>query len=655
MHILTKDSHNSYFNMIKNISLKVMAETDEKLDSLKSIEEWNALRARLLAAYKAAYPKEMFEKRKPVEAQKVSEHDFTNYRVENYLFESLPGWYVNATLYLPKEKGRYPGIVCPTGHSSKTFPNYTGSAQLIARSGYAAVSFDPPGMRGEHIFGNDHFEDGVRGFLAGFWSQTFFVIDAVRCMDFLETRDDVIQGKGFGMTGISGGGTTSIHTSIIDDRVSCFAPVCCISDEIDKLFNKRYTFCPEGRGHGHIISGIKERSMLSLTAPKPCLVCAGALDEVFDVNMAEKTVNNAKRIYDFYDEGSIDLFIDYDAGHKYSTAAVNEVTAFFDKNLKGENNIYSYDDNDIEYPDAQKILCRPDDTASMYTMNLEKFRNAKRTDKPDAQKLALMTGVDEDVMPLSVFGTEGEWLLWDHRLKSVIYAIDEYIDVPAFLVKRNSSPSDRIVIYADDVDKWDKLENDGFLTQKAGFLSRTPFEYESSVLSIDITGVGELKSEPFPYDLANWCRADRLESYVSVALGTSVLSTQIREVLAVLNNEYENGSVKITAAGKGIASIPMLIAAGIFSKCEKVVLENLPISFESMAEAVPNAFCPGSVLYNAPEKFEIYEAAGLVENLVLVNPIFADGKQVPPEVAGEHFGEKVEIIYNEEGITRELL
>lgn len=655
MRILTKDSHKSYFNMIRDKSLRAMAEIGEEFDALKNIKEWNFLKQKLYADYIAAYPKELFEKRKLVDAQKVSEYNFKNYRVENYLFESLAGWYVNATLYLPKEKGKYPGIVCPTGHSSKTFPNYTSSAQLIARSGYIAISFDPPGMKGEHIFGNDHFEDGARGYLSGFWSNTFFVIDAIRCLDFLETREDVIQGKGFGMTGTSGGGATSIHTSIIDDRVKCIAPVCCISDEIDKIFNNKYTYCPEEKGYGHLISGIKDRSLLSLVAPKPCLVCAGALDEVYEVKMAEKTVNNVKKIYDFYDEGEIDCFIDYSSGHKFSVDQINEVIKFFDKNLKGESRTYLYAEKDIEYPEREKILCRPDDITSMYTMNLERFRNAKNRKKLDAKRLAKLTETDARVIPLSVFCTEGDWLLWDHRLKTVIYAMDEHIDVPALLLERNSQPSDRIVIYADDVDKWDKLENNGFLTQKSGFMTRTPYEYESSVLSIDITGVGELKSEPFPYDLAGWARSDRLESYVSIALGTSVLSTQINEVLAVFNNEYENGSVKITAAGKGVAALPVLIASAIFGKCKKVVLENLPISFESIAETVPNDFCPMSIIYNAPEKFEIYEVAHIVKNLILVNPIFANGKKVPMQIAREYFGEKVEIIYNDTGIMHKLL
>lgn len=657
MHILTNDSHESFFNMLKSRALEAMSDIDRKLDSLQNRENWEKLKSELFDEYISAYPGELFEDRKPIDARKVSEFEFNRYRVENYLFESIPGWYVNATLYLPKEKGRYPGIVCPTGHSSKTLPNYTGSAQLFAVSGYAAVSFDPPGMRGEHIFGNDHFEDGARGFLSGFWSQTFFVADAIRCLDFLESREDIIKDRGFGMTGISGGGTTSMHTAVLDDRVSCFAPVCCISDEIDKIFNKRYTFCPEGRGYRHIAAGIKERSILSLSAPKPCLVCAGTKDEVFDVSMTEKTIQSVSEIYKFHDSGEIGLFTDPEAGHEYSLPMINEVAAFFDRNLKGLDNAgrYNYGAGDIEYPEAEKILCRPDDTSSMYTVNLERFRKSERQGISDIDEIASLTGVEKDKIPLSVLKTGDGWMLWAHRLCKLIYAVDEYFDVPALLLEREGNPSKSLVIYADDEDKWGKMENDGFLTQKSGFLSRTPVEGESSIISIDVTGVGELKSEPFPFDLSAWGRADRLESYVAMALGTSVLSTQVEQMLAVLNHEFGTRSENITFAAKGISAVPALIASAIFGKCGKVVLENLPVSFESMAESVPNRFCPGEILYNAPEKYEIYEIARKTDGLKLVNPIFADGKSAPEEIVRELFGDNVEIEYSKSGLTSDLI
>ena len=81
-----------------------------------------------------------------------------------------------------------------------------GPAQVFARLGYAAITFDPPGMAGEKRAGNDHFRDGVRCYLTGHSSNRYFIADAIRCIDYLATRDDVTLDNGVGITGVSGGG-----------------------------------------------------------------------------------------------------------------------------------------------------------------------------------------------------------------------------------------------------------------------------------------------------------------------------------------------------------------------------------------------------------------------------------------------------------------
>ncbi|MCE5310789.1 MAG: hypothetical protein LLG20_24375, partial [Acidobacteriales bacterium] len=96
--------------------------------------------------------------------REVSRHDRDGYRIENVLYESLPGWDVNATLFLPDPAQfapPWPGIVIPVGHSGKQFASYQIPAQVFARSGYVALLFDPPGQSGEKRAGNDHFRDGV--------------------------------------------------------------------------------------------------------------------------------------------------------------------------------------------------------------------------------------------------------------------------------------------------------------------------------------------------------------------------------------------------------------------------------------------------------------------------------------------------------------
>ena len=66
----------------------------------------------------------------------VSAHDREGYRLENVLFDSFPGWEVNATVYVPRGFAPpYPAVVVPVGVQSiffmvETIPKPVKSWQL---------------------------------------------------------------------------------------------------------------------------------------------------------------------------------------------------------------------------------------------------------------------------------------------------------------------------------------------------------------------------------------------------------------------------------------------------------------------------------------------------------------------------------------------
>ena len=106
----------------------------DRISALKSREDWEALRAELNEVFRGAFP-EIMNHRAPIEARTVSVREYDDFVQENLLFCSLPGWEVNATLYRPKKKGKYPGVICPLGHAEKWYPDHYRSAQSIARNG----------------------------------------------------------------------------------------------------------------------------------------------------------------------------------------------------------------------------------------------------------------------------------------------------------------------------------------------------------------------------------------------------------------------------------------------------------------------------------------------------------------------------------------
>jgi len=214
----------------------------------------------------------------PLNVRAVSRHERKGYVIENVLFESLPGWDVNASVYLPsagEHPPPWPAIVVPVGHSGKQMESYQIPAQVFARLGYVAVTFDPPGMAGEKRTGNDHFSDGVRCYLTGYSSNRYFVIDAIRCIDYLATRKDVDMRNGVGMTGVSGGGTTTMFATLLDGRIRASGPSCCAVPNAYHPVLDGYAPCAETLAAGRFADGLDDVDLLVAAMPTPLLLMAG--------------------------------------------------------------------------------------------------------------------------------------------------------------------------------------------------------------------------------------------------------------------------------------------------------------------------------------------------------------------------------------------
>src|SRR5260370_6267121 len=91
--------------------------------------------------------------RTPLNARVVGTLDRGDFRIEKIIFESRPGFYVTANLYLPaKGKAPYPAILFPLGHESgaKAHQAWHRCLAGLARRGFVALAWDPIGQ-GERV------------------------------------------------------------------------------------------------------------------------------------------------------------------------------------------------------------------------------------------------------------------------------------------------------------------------------------------------------------------------------------------------------------------------------------------------------------------------------------------------------------------------
>jgi hypothetical protein len=90
-----------------------------------------------------------FPRKTPLNAKITGGFTREDYRVEHLVFESQPGFYVTANVYVPtKGPAPFPAVVGVAGHSAtgKALGTYQHAWIAVAKRGFLVIAFDPPGQ-----------------------------------------------------------------------------------------------------------------------------------------------------------------------------------------------------------------------------------------------------------------------------------------------------------------------------------------------------------------------------------------------------------------------------------------------------------------------------------------------------------------------------
>lgn len=84
----------------------------------------------------------------------------TGYTVRNIMFQTRPGIYTTANLYIPDGDGKFPGVVVMMGHSpnGRFYASYQAVGVSLALHGFVSLNIDPWGA-GERTSIHGKFED----------------------------------------------------------------------------------------------------------------------------------------------------------------------------------------------------------------------------------------------------------------------------------------------------------------------------------------------------------------------------------------------------------------------------------------------------------------------------------------------------------------
>lgn len=315
------------------------------LAEIKSLEDWTARRE--------TYRRQLFEMLsldplpprsdlKAVVTGKVERDDFT---VENLHFQSSPGLYVTANLYLPKNLTKpAPTILYLSGHgpvisNGVSYGNkvaYQHHGAWFARNGYICLVLDT--LQLGEILGLHHgtHREGMWWWNSrGYTPAGVEAWNCIRALDYLSTRPEVDTNR-FGATGRSGGGAYSWWITALDDRIKAAAPVAGITDLQNHVV--------DGTVEGHCDCMFMVNTyrwdypqVAALIAPRPLLIVNTDADSIFPLDGVQRTHAKVRRIYELHKAADKLGLVIGPGPHKDTQDLQVPVFRWFNKHLKGED------------------------------------------------------------------------------------------------------------------------------------------------------------------------------------------------------------------------------------------------------------------------------------------------------------------------------
>ena len=281
-----------------------------------------------------------------LQARVTGRIEMDGFSVEKLIFQSLPGVYVTALLYVPADHSKkHPAVLVPAGHAADGKFHYQSLSQRLVGRGYVVISWDPVGQGERSQFWDsaagksrynlvcgEHAAMGNLAYLAGANLARWEIWDGIRAVDYLLTRPEV-DSQRISITGTSGGGFQATLIAALDERIKVAVPSCYISALPMRMYNRIFAdpdSDPEQDLSGMISNGVDHPGLLLMIYPRPVMVAAAVLD-FFPIEGTRKTVREVRSLYERFDRGERIALVEGYHGHQFSSENQEAALDFLDR------------------------------------------------------------------------------------------------------------------------------------------------------------------------------------------------------------------------------------------------------------------------------------------------------------------------------------
>jgi hypothetical protein len=578
------------------------------------------------------------------------------YSVKNIAFQTRPGIYATANLYIPDGKGKFPAVINIPGHWTKakidsTCPQAVGHS--LASSGYICLTVDPWGS-GERttvhgIFEDHGDENGLGSALMNIGESLIGIeiSDNIRGIDLLCSLPEVDPGK-IGATGASGGGSQTIWLAALDERIKATMLVVsagtfeahimgspCICEVMDDALN--FT---------------EESGVLALIAPRALKMCNHNKDEIpaFLPSQMLRSFNNIKPVYKMYGVENNVTYQLFDLQHGYMKEDREALLGWLDLHLKGTGNGSAKKEIPFEQLPEDQLMVFPkgkrdkDVTGTVEYCRKKGndlrtvFLNAQSFDAESKRKeLGEILGISEKpvLKKIHYLPRAGEW-------NRVALETSDNKIIPV-LLHQPSTNSREFVIIVNPEGK-DKIPVD---------LVHEVIKSGKGVVIADLSGTGEL-SGTYPGSGYRWGKL-RVVSRSELWFGRTIIGEWVKElniVAGFLDKEYKGS--KVTIDGSREAGLAGLFLGVIERDADNLILRNAPVSYLFDTREGIDYFSMGVHVPGFLKWGDISLAAALSGiDIQFINPVTMSGHPVKGDKLSEvetEF-EKIRTICHGEGKT----
>ena len=642
------DAENAMYKSSCTLAFKQLQERKAAIAQLQTksdyLERQEAVKDKLL---KLIGP---FPEKTPLNSRVTGVIRKQDYRVEKVIFESVPGYYVTAALFLPeKRRGKAPAVIYASGHTANGFRSETYQHIIInlVKKGFVVLAFDPIGQgerlqyydekEGKSPFGptTEHSYPGAQCYISGYSPTKYFIWDGIRSVDYLLSRKEVDPER-IGMTGRSGGGTQTAFTAAVDHRILAAAPECFITS-MEYVLKSIGPQDAEQNLYHMFSEGIDHADLLEVRAPRPGLMITTTRD-FFSIQGARETFKELKQYYQALDGGDHIHMVEDDDVHASTKKNREAMYAFFQKYL---NNPGSPADLDVEVLEEKELWATETGQLATSLKGETIYSLNKKVVQNQIAKLKVIRGSEDFDDHINMVGNEAGQLsgfeypesygmaVFSGRYVKREYVLEKYLVpgsgdymLPAALFMPAGKRNNEVVLILDEQGMQHTATKDSLMIHsivKQGY----------SVLLFDVPGIGSLGPGYLKGD-AYIDNTSFNQWFAGIHTSKSIVGMRAEDIIRILQfiktdfKEFET----ISTIADGPVGSEVLHAAVFDGAIEKVCLIQPFLSFADIA--LSREYSPGfipSTVAGAIDKYDLPDlmAALCPRKVLILNPLSANG------------------------------